>query len=80
VAQRRQALLRGRRGSSARQFLDVDGDVNALDVGELHHALRRQPVEKLRRGARVGTTRAPGANLGGEEFREAIGGARRTRR
>jgi hypothetical protein len=47
--------------------------VNALDVAELHHALRRKPVEKLRRRARVGAARVRVADVGGEEFEEAIG-------
>jgi len=73
MTQRGQAQLCGRRGSSAVQLLDVGRDVNALDVGELRHALRREPVEKLRRRARVGAARVRVANLGGEEFEEAIG-------
>ena len=54
-------------------FLDLGGNVNALDVAELRHALRREPVEKLRRRARVGAARVCVANLGSEEFEEAIG-------
>ena len=47
--------------------------MNALDVAELRHALRRKPIEKLRRRARIGAARVRVANLGGEEFEEAIG-------
>ncbi len=73
MLQRSRAELRGRRGSRAAQFLDVGRDVNARDVGELRHALGRKPIEKLRRGPRIGAARMRVANVGGEEFEEAIG-------
>jgi len=77
--QRGQAQLRGRRGSRAVQFLDVGGDVNALDVGKLRHALRGEPIEKLRRCPRISPARVRVPDLRREEFKEAIGstGARR---
>ena len=65
--------LRGRRGSRALQFLDVGRDVNALDVRELRHAFGREPIEKLRRRARIGPARVRVADVGGEEFEEALG-------
>ena len=73
VPQRGQAQLRGRCGSLTGQFLDVGRDMNARDLVELRHALRRQPVEKLLGRACVGAARVRVANLGGEEFEEAIG-------
>ena len=54
--------------------------MKALDRRELRHALGREPVEKLRRRARIGAARVRVADVGSEEFEEAIGGARRRRR
>ena len=48
-------------------------DVNALDAGKLRDALPREPIEKLRRCPRIGAARVCVADIGGEEFEEAIG-------
>ena len=56
--------------------LDVGRDVNALDFAELRDALRRQPIEKLDSRARIGAACVRVAGIGGEEFKEAIRGAR----
>ncbi len=76
VSQRGQAQLRRRRGSRALQLLDVGRDMHALDRRELRDALRRKPIEEFRRRARVGAARVRVPDLRGEEFEEAIGGAR----
>jgi len=39
----------------------------------LRHALRREPIEKLRRRARIAASRVLVADIGGEEFEDAIG-------
>ena len=49
--------------------------MNALDRRELRHALRRKPVEELDSRARIGAARVRIADIGGEEFKKAIGGA-----
>ena len=50
--------------------------MNALDRREPRHAARFKPVEEFRRRARVGAARVRVPDLRGEEFEEAIGGAR----
>jgi hypothetical protein len=50
--------------------------VHALDRRELRDALRLKPVEEFRRGSRIGATGVRVSNLRGEEFEEAIRGAR----
>jgi hypothetical protein len=42
--------------------------MHALDRRELRHALRREPIEEIRRGARIGAARVRIADIGGEEF------------
>ena len=86
VSQSNQTLLQrgeekpcGRRGSRLAQFVNVSVDAKALDRSELRHALRRQPIEKLYRRARIGAARVRVADRGGEEFEEAIRGARAAR-
>ena len=76
VTQRGQAQLRGRRGSRSAQLLDVGRDMHALDRRELRDAFRRKPIEEFRRGARIGAARVRVPDLRGEEFEEAIRGAR----
>jgi hypothetical protein len=48
--------------------------VDALDIREPRHALRMNPVEEFDGGARIGAARVRVADVGGEEFEEAIGG------
>ena len=50
--------------------------MHALDRRELRDALRLKPIEEFRRGARIGAARVRVPDLRGEEFEEAIGGAR----
>jgi hypothetical protein len=57
------------------QLLDIGGDVDALNRRDLPHAARREPVEELDGRARIGAARVRVANVGGEEFEEAIGGS-----
>ena len=71
-----QAQLRGRRGSRSAQLLDVGRDMHALDRRELRDALRLKPIEEFPRRARIGAARVRVPDLRGEEFEEAIGGAR----
>ena len=75
MPQRRQAQLRGRRGSRLLQLLDIGGDMHALDGGDARDAARLQPIEEFDGGARIGAARVRIADIGGEEFKEAIGGA-----
>jgi hypothetical protein len=70
-----EAQLRGRRGARLLQLLDIGGNIDALDGRELRHAARLKPVEEVQSRARVGAARVRVANVGGEEFKEAIGGA-----
>ena len=76
VAQCGQAELGGRRGSRLAQLLDVGGNMLALDRRELRDAFRLKPVEEFRRGARIGAAGVRVADVGGEEFEEAIRRAR----
>ena len=50
--------------------------MHALDRRELRDALRLKPIEEFHRGARIGAARVRVPDLRGEEFEEAIGGAR----
>ena len=50
--------------------------MHALDRRELRDALRLKPIEEFRRRARIGAARVRVPDLRGEEFEEAIGGAR----
>ena len=75
MAQRRQAQLRGRRGSRLPQLLNIGGDMHALDGGDVRDAARLQPIEEFYRRARIGAARVRIADVGGEKFKEAIGGA-----
>ena len=70
-----EAQLRGRRGARLLQLLDIGGDMHALDRRELRHAARLKPVEEFHGRARIGAARVRVADVGGEEFKEAIGGA-----
>ena len=49
--------------------------MHALDRRELRDAVRLEPIEEFRRRARIGAARVRVADLRGEEFEEAIGGA-----
>jgi hypothetical protein len=62
------------------QLLDIGGDMDALDIREPRHALGVKPVAEVQRRARIGAARVRVADVGSEEFEEAIGGARRRRR
>ena len=77
MAQGGEAQLRGWCGSRLLQLLDIGGDVDALDRREPRHAARRKPVEEFHGRARIGAARVRVANVGGEEFKKAVGGARR---
>jgi len=57
------------------QLLDIGGDMHAFDGRKLRHAARVKPVEEFDRRARIGAARVRVANVGSEEFEEAIGGA-----
>ena len=57
------------------QLLNIGGDMHALDGGDVRDAARLQPIEKLDGSARIGAARVRVADVGGEEFKEAIGGA-----
>jgi hypothetical protein len=46
--------------------------VNAPDVRELRHALRCEPIEELDGRVRMGAARVRVADIGGEEFEEAV--------
>jgi hypothetical protein len=50
--------------------------MHALDRRELRDPLRLKPIEEFRRRARIGAARVRVPDLRGEEFEEAIGGAR----
>ena len=47
MPQRRQAQLRGRRGTRLVKLLDIGGDMHAFDRRELRDAVRLKPIEKL---------------------------------
>ena len=49
--------------------------MHTLDRREPRDAARLNPIEKLRRRARIGAAGVRVANVGGEEFKEAIGRA-----
>ena len=49
--------------------------MHALDRRELPYPSRGKPIEELDGGARIGSARVRIADIGGEEFKEAIGGA-----
>jgi hypothetical protein len=76
MAQGGEAQFRGRSGTRLLQLLDIGGDMHALDCRDLRHAASREPVEEFQSRARIGAARVRVANVGGEEFKEAIGGAR----
>ena len=50
--------------------------MHALDRREPRYASRLKPVEKFDGGARIGAARVRIADIGGEEFKKAVGGAR----
>jgi len=67
-------LLDGRLGHLALQRLDIGGDVERLDIGELTDPVAFDPAEEL---CDRPVIRHPGvlvADGGGEEFEEAAGG------
>src|ERR1019366_8091179 len=72
MAQRRQAQLCRWRGSRLGKLLDIGGDMHALDRRKLPYPSRGEPVEKFHGGARIGAARVRIADIGGEEFKEAI--------
>ena len=49
--------------------------MHALDGGDARDAARLHPIEEFDGGARIGAARVRVADIGGEEFKEAIGGA-----
>ena len=49
--------------------------MHALDRRKLPYPSRGKPVEEFGGGARIGAARVRIADIGGEEFKEAIGGA-----
>ena len=49
--------------------------MHTLDGGDARDATRLQPIEEFDGGARIGAARVRIANVGGEEFKEAIGRA-----
>jgi hypothetical protein len=75
MPQRRQAQFRGRRGARLLQLLDIGGDMHALDGGDVRNAARLQPIEEFHSGAGIGAPRVRIADIGGEEFKKAIGRA-----
>ena len=50
--------------------------MHALDRRELRDALRLKPIEEFRRGSHIGAAGVRVPDLRGEEFEEAIRGAR----
>ena len=54
------------------QLLDIGGDMHALDRRELSYPSRGKPIEEFDGGARIGAARVRIADIGGEEFKEAI--------
>lgn len=54
--------------------LDIGGDVQRLDIGELAEFVVIAPVEEPRDGAIVRLPRVLVADGGGEEFQKAAGG------
>ena len=57
------------------KLLDIGGDMHALDRRKLPYSSRGKPVEEFHGRARIGAARVRIADIGGEEFKEAIGGA-----
>ena len=49
--------------------------MHALDRRDVRDAARLQPIEEFDGGARIGAARVRIADIGGEEFKEAIGRA-----
>ncbi len=49
--------------------------MHALDRRKLSYPSRGKPVEEFNGGARIGAARVRIADIGGEEFKEAIGSA-----
>ena len=72
MADRGEALLDRRRGALAAELLDVGGDVQRLHVGDRGDAGAFAPGQEFPRRLRVGAARVPVADLGGEEFEEAL--------
>jgi hypothetical protein len=71
-----EAQFRGRGSARLLQLLDIGGNMDALDDRKLPRAARLKPVEEFDGRARIGAARMRIANVGGEEFKEAIGRAR----
>ena len=63
MPQRRQAQLRGRRGSRFLQLLDIGGDMHALDRRDARDAARLKPIEEFDGGARIGAARVRIADI-----------------
>src|SRR6202030_1805955 len=76
VTQGSEAQLRGRRRSRSLQLLDVGRDMHALDRRDLRDALGLKPIKEFRRRSHTSAAGVRVSDLGGEEFEEAIGGAR----
>ena len=72
MADRGKPLLGGRRRSRAGQLLDVAGDVHRLHGRDRRHAVILAPGQKFAHRLRVGAAGVAVANVGGEEFDEAL--------
>jgi hypothetical protein len=75
-ADRREVLLHRRLGGRRLQRLDIGGDMQRLDVGELADPAPLDPCEELTRGPVISHARVAVADAGGEKFEEAAGGMR----
>src|ERR1700678_3582627 len=72
MTDRGKALLGGRRRSRACQLLDVAGDVHWPHVRDRGHTVMLAPPQKLAHRLRVGAAGVAIADVGGEEFDEAL--------
>ena len=70
-ADRGEMLLYGRLGGRGLERLDIGGDVDRLDVGELVDAVLLQPGKKVAHGPVIGHAGVLVADRRGEEFEEA---------
>ena len=57
------------------ELLDIGGDMRTFDGGDARPPGTSQQIEEFDGGARIGAARLRIANVGGEEFKEAIGRA-----
>jgi len=68
-------LLDGWGGLPVAEILDVGCDVDRAYSGYREHAVGLQPSAECANGPDVGPAGVRVADLGGEEFQEAVGGA-----